>query len=193
MGPAEQLAKELANYQCGSEKEAFDKSEMIESLNAGIYNSRDNPEHFTASAFVVAENHILLMKHLKIGKWVQPGGHIEDGEYPLQAAIRECIEETGITPAPVTSEPVHIDIHTVSENHHHLDIRYLMTATKSRPNPPPEESQDVAWVHFDDVRHLSDSTFDEALVRLLARAETGDRWDFKKAVRPNWSDARRPS
>lgn len=32
------------------------------------------------------------------GKWNVPGGKTHEGEHPKEAAIRECIEETGISP-----------------------------------------------------------------------------------------------
>lgn len=35
------------------------------------------------------------------GTWCFPGGHIEDGESPRCAAIRECLEETGVTAEPI--------------------------------------------------------------------------------------------
>lgn len=54
--------------------------------------------HFCASAYVIDPEtlKILLVKHKKWGKWIQPGGHIEHDEFPEEAAIRETYEETGI-------------------------------------------------------------------------------------------------
>ncbi len=42
---------------------------------------------FTASAYILhpTESKILLLLHKKLGKWLQPGGHIELSEDPLQA------------------------------------------------------------------------------------------------------------
>lgn len=38
----------------------------------------------------------LLIFHRKLGKWLPPGGHVEDKETTLQAAFREVKEEVGI-------------------------------------------------------------------------------------------------
>lgn len=63
----------------------------------------------TASAFVINEKEELLcIFHKKFGKWVQPGGHIEENETPMDAAIREVFEETGITIQMVEKDPIYI-------------------------------------------------------------------------------------
>jgi 8-oxo-dGTP pyrophosphatase MutT (NUDIX family) len=36
------------------------------------------------------------MWHVKLGMWLPPGGHCEPNEDPVQAAIREAKEETGL-------------------------------------------------------------------------------------------------
>ena len=45
--------------------------------------------HFCASVFVIdpATKKLLLVYHSKFGKWVQPGGHIEDDETPEETAV----------------------------------------------------------------------------------------------------------
>lgn len=50
----------------------------------------------TASGYLVNDSKILLVKHKKLGAWLSPGGHVEEGELPYQAAEREFWEETGI-------------------------------------------------------------------------------------------------
>lgn len=51
----------------------------------------------TVIAFDKSSDKILLVKRRDIPVWVLPGGGIEDGETPIQAAIREAKEETGFT------------------------------------------------------------------------------------------------
>lgn len=64
------------------------------------------PQHFTASAVVICHEHILLVHHHRIGAWVPPGGHIEEGEMPNEAAVREVLEETGVPVKAIMQPPV---------------------------------------------------------------------------------------
>src|SRR5688572_115523 len=50
----------------------------------------------TASGTLIHQGKILLVKHKKLGFWLTPGGHLEPGEMPHQAAEREFWEETSV-------------------------------------------------------------------------------------------------
>ncbi|MFN0147297.1 MAG: NUDIX hydrolase [Dehalococcoidia bacterium] len=52
--------------------------------------------HFTASAYVVHGGHTLLHWHRRLRMWLPPGGHCEPNEDPVQAALREAEEESGL-------------------------------------------------------------------------------------------------
>jgi 8-oxo-dGTP pyrophosphatase MutT (NUDIX family) len=53
--------------------------------------------HFTATAFIVdSAKRTLLLWHKRLGRWMPPGGHVDDNETPEETAKRECKEETNL-------------------------------------------------------------------------------------------------
>ena len=52
--------------------------------------------------FLSPANRVLLCQRADNGLWSLPAGHIEDGETPAQAAIREAQEETGFNSSELT-------------------------------------------------------------------------------------------
>ena len=98
--------------------------------------------HFTATGFVVHQNATLLHWHPKVKMWLPPGGHIEENEDPVQAALREVEEETGVraevvpTGTPIDLEyptqvhaPFTIEIEDIDDPaqgwHQHIDMIYF--------------------------------------------------------------------
>jgi 8-oxo-dGTP pyrophosphatase MutT (NUDIX family) len=54
------------------------------------------PIDFTAEVFIVHGGRVLLRRHDKGGAWLSVGGHVEPGEDPNEAALREVREEVGL-------------------------------------------------------------------------------------------------
>lgn len=133
------------------------------------FNEHADPVHVTASAIVVSNSfgvdQVVLHKHKRLGMWLQPGGHIDLGETPRDAALREAREETGLTVRLFEQSPacIHVDVHPGPRGHTHLDLRYVVVALDETPAPPEGESQDVRWFAFDDALQMAD----EALVGAL--------------------------
>ncbi|HEX2851176.1 MAG TPA: NUDIX domain-containing protein [Acidimicrobiales bacterium] len=140
-----------------------------------------DPTHVTGSAIVVGPRGVVLLRHKLLGFWLQPGGHVDNGETPWDAALREAREETGLdvrfaTDHPYTAAgaagadaagvatpvPVHVDVHPAAHGHTHLDLRYLLEAD-GEPAPPPGESQDVAWFGWDAAIDIADAGLAGAL------------------------------
>jgi 8-oxo-dGTP pyrophosphatase MutT (NUDIX family)/GNAT superfamily N-acetyltransferase len=144
-----------------------------------------DPVHLTGSAIIVGPRGTLMLRHRLLGIWVQPGGHIDEGEQPWEGAAREGYEETGLQLRHPADGPrlVHVDVHAGARGHTHLDLRYLLLADSADPAPPPGESQEIGWYEWPDAIALADDGLRGALVVLAAertltvrRATERDAW-----------------
>lgn len=127
-----------------------------------------DPTHVTASAVIVGRRGTVLHLHKRLDMWLQPGGHIEAGERPHDAALREAEEETGLVVFHPPSGPLffHLDVHPGPRGHTHLDLRYLVMADESGEfRPAAGESPEVRWFSWDEAAVLADPGLAGALVR----------------------------
>jgi 8-oxo-dGTP pyrophosphatase MutT (NUDIX family) len=145
-------------------------SKIISSLNPC---SRSNKlGHITASGLVIKGDKALLIFHPYIKQWFQPGGHIDEGEEPIQAAIREVFEETGVVceSGNGSLDPVDIDLHEIPENprkgeaaHLHIDLLFMLRVVEEQESP---ENIEKAWIPFDQI---TSSRIQRALQKLQGR------------------------
>jgi 8-oxo-dGTP pyrophosphatase MutT (NUDIX family) len=114
---------------------------------------------FTTAVFVVHGGRVLLHWHVKLSRWLPPGGHIDPNEIPDEAALREVMEETGVEATLVGNPaiavelpgqpkqlcpPAGIQITAIVPGHEHIDIVYFATGR------PVAERPDVGWFGPDD-------------------------------------------
>lgn len=123
--------------------------------------------HFCASVFVIDKNtkKILLVKHKKFNKWVQPGGHIEENETPEEAALREVYEETGLKIKllgerfPRESDfvrPFAIQKNRGRNDDLHIDIVYLAEPVEYKELIYDEnESLGIGWFDRSDLDNIA--------------------------------------
>lgn len=132
------------------------------------------PGHFTASAFIISPDgdELLLILHQKLGRWLQPGGHVDPSDLDvLAAARREAREEVGMTNLElVQPAPLDLDVHDIparkdEPRHAHFDVRFLLRA-RSREFAAGSDAKEARWVR---LTALSDELSDRSVMRAVEK------------------------
>jgi 8-oxo-dGTP pyrophosphatase MutT (NUDIX family) len=176
MSRHQSLLDELRHYAPADALEAEHHAALLALLAEGdAVFGRDHfdPGHVTASCYVLdAGARLLLHRHL--GRWLQMGGHLEAGELPSRAALREAEEESGLDGLRVVVDRVFdIDVHGIpaakgEPDHRHFDVRYLArTATPERIAIDPAESEELAWVDLGRAEALLDEEAGRRVIRKI--------------------------
>ena len=110
------------------------------------------PGHITASALVL--DHTGTRALLTLGRWLQLGGHCEDGDQDIvAAALREASEESGITGLQIDRELAALHVHPVTCSlgvpTHHLDMQFVAHAPADAEIVCSDESLDLRWWPLD--------------------------------------------
>jgi ADP-ribose pyrophosphatase YjhB (NUDIX family) len=110
--------------------------------------------HLATNAWVfdAEARRVLLVRHRTLG-WVNPGGHLEDGEEPAAGAARELAEETGLALDAVDERPglVRVGLFPARGDdpaHWHWNLHYLFRGDPEAPLTP-EDGSPVAWFPVD--------------------------------------------
>ena len=134
--------------------------------------------HFTVSGFVCAQGRTLLHWHSKLGIWLPAGGHIEPDEDPVEAALRETLEETGLRcevvpggrsfafgegyrpsfnfenvrqlPAPLSIIVADVPPSGREPAHQHIDFAYVLRPLAGEPADTP--APPFVWVSEAELR-----------------------------------------
>jgi ADP-ribose pyrophosphatase YjhB (NUDIX family) len=102
--------------------------------------------------------------------WSLPKGHIEDGETPEEAAVREVEEETGII-GRVVAPLGTIDFWFVAEDRrvHKTVHHYLMRALGGELSDSDVEVAEVAWVPLHELESRLAYADERRLIRRAAQ------------------------
>jgi 8-oxo-dGTP pyrophosphatase MutT (NUDIX family) len=129
----------------------------------------ETTRHFTATVYVVNDGETLLHEHERLGITIPPGGHIDRGELPHEAGLREVREETGLEatlltddgadpldapageelPRPRRQMLYDVNVHPDGEvGHQHIDFVYFATVDARELDPAAGEAPTERWAWY---------------------------------------------
>ena len=175
----EPLLHALAAHPSADETEHAHASRIVEFLRteAQPFSRATAHGHITGSAVIVdaAREHMLLIWHEKLQRWLQPGGHCEpDGpEWDVDVAataLRELCEETELRPQQVTLQPqvFDVDVHRIparkqEPDHWHYDVRFLFVVNE----PVQFENPLTRWVPMAELLQLADASLSRLAMKVV--------------------------
>ena len=106
------------------------------------------------AAGLIMVNHegpILLVPrghHPPTGRWTVPGGRLEPGETPEQAAVREALEETGLH---VRLEREALRVRLPAGADREFDVRDFVATVVGGSLTPGDDADDARWFNADQL------------------------------------------
>jgi 8-oxo-dGTP pyrophosphatase MutT (NUDIX family) len=162
------LTRALALARARTGQEAADLHELRQVAATPDPWSRATPIHVTASAMIVhpPSRRVLLRWHMRQQAWIQVGGHADPGEVdPLQVALREAREETGIDDvrpwpdrrAPEILHAVVVPVPASSKEpaHRHGDLRYVLATDEPDSVAPEDDASPLWWLDLPEAIELT--------------------------------------
>ena len=168
-------------YEPMNEQEKEDRDVMLEYIKTfdDITTRNNRFAHFSASPWIV--NHdfskVLMIYHRIYDSWGWCGGHLDGDDDCLHVAIKEGMEESGLTSLqPLTAKPIAIDILPVPPHvkngsfvsaHVHLNVTYLCMADEHASlSIKPDENSGVKWITNE---HINDEVSEEDMKIVYAK------------------------
>lgn len=183
----EHLSRLLDDYRPVDEGERAHYARMralLEHSDAPFSGSSYEPGHFTASAFILspATDALFFIHHRKLGRWLQPGGHVEPEDADILAAARREVTEEVALHDPTLADGVDgifdIDVHPIparkdQPGHSHFDVRFLFRAPATDAVSASEETLGGRWFALDEITAASTEPSIARAVTKIVRPKVG--------------------
>ena len=149
--------------------------------------------HHSAGGLVVESGRVLLISTRGGRRWQLPKGHIEPGESPEQAAVREIREETGVDGSVIASLP-HVEYWFVERGvriHKRVDYFLLSYVGGDASNYDRREVSGAAWfpweegvtkLSFDNERRVAQAAYELQDKTSTTEAGASEDSDREEAV-----------
>jgi 8-oxo-dGTP diphosphatase len=154
------IRREIASIQPLDALEASHQSEALAWIDSGVELCRLSkpatpPKHLVSYFAVIDDEYILLVDHRLAQLWLPTGGHVEPGEHPRDAVLRELREELGTAPSAALGAPLMITCtDTVGITAGHTDVSLWYVVPHSRITTfrwDTSEFSEIRWFHHSEV------------------------------------------
>jgi 8-oxo-dGTP diphosphatase/A/G-specific adenine glycosylase len=126
----------------------------------------------TPIAIAVVEHHGSLLVGRRpeggalAGLWEFPGGKIEPGETAEAAAVRECLEETGLAVEPMFRYPTH------THDYPHGSVELFFVACRPLAADPFPAANRFRWIVRNELTKLDFPEGNRAVLQILTAAKS---------------------
>jgi len=121
---------------------------------------------WVTTIFLVNEGKVLLSFNNNLKTWIPVGGHIDLGENPEEAIIREVREETGFDfeflPKPKQDgnglvkvlKPMQVQIEKVPHHGEHINIIFAGKCTRSFEKETTDDNERLKWFSMQELEEM---------------------------------------
>jgi 8-oxo-dGTP diphosphatase len=119
---------------------------------------------FSVAVYARRGDRVLVIEHRRLQTWLPIGGELEDGETPIEAAMRELHEETGLVGAfwplagaldGVPPGLIGYEEHQAGSKGLHMNFVFATQVTDGAEVVPNEEFGDFRWVDRAELESLA--------------------------------------
>lgn len=129
--------------------------------------------NIVSDSFVMHEGKVLILKANYRETWQFPGGHVEDGETPMEAAVREVREEIG--PGVRVTRPLCLNVERDADGKADT-MCFLFLGVYDGTTPiqvDGQEIHDAAWVTPEDAVQKLNPLVSILVPHAVSAIETG--------------------